>query len=83
MASARTEELQRGHRGGEPSNAALPVHEWFHEGDGEVEGVKAGLCVVGIGQRYDSGGSRAQRAHGGSGGAFLCLGLYRGEEKKK
>jgi hypothetical protein len=56
-ASARTEELRRGHRGGEPTNAASPVLGWFHRGDGEVEGVAAELCVVGIGQRHDDGGS--------------------------
>jgi hypothetical protein len=27
--------------------------EWFHVGDGEVEGVAAELCAVGIGQRRD------------------------------
>jgi hypothetical protein len=58
-ASARAEELQQGHRGGELSSAALPVLGWLHGGDGEVEGVKAGLCVVGIGQRHNNSGSRA------------------------
>jgi hypothetical protein len=43
MASAHTEELRRGHHGGEPSNAASPVLRWFHRGDGEVEGVATEL----------------------------------------
>jgi hypothetical protein len=55
--SARTEEFRRGHRGGEPSNAASPVLGWFHGGDGEVKEVVAELCTVRIGQRDDDGGS--------------------------
>jgi nicotinamide mononucleotide (NMN) deamidase PncC len=81
-ASAYAEELRRGHRGRESSNVASSVHGWFHGGDGEVERVKAGLCAVGIMQRRDDDGSRAQRARGGGGGAFLRFSLYRGEEKK-
>jgi hypothetical protein len=77
-ASARAEELRRGHHGGEPSSVALPVLGWLHGGDGEVEGVKAGLYAVGIGQRHNNSGSRAQRAHGGDGGAFLHFGKHRG-----
>jgi hypothetical protein len=34
-----------------------PVLGWLHGGDGEVEGVKAGLCAVEIGQRHNDGGS--------------------------
>jgi hypothetical protein len=49
--------LRRCHRGGEPSNAASPMHGWFHGGDGKVEGVKSGLCAVGIGPRHDDDGS--------------------------
>jgi hypothetical protein len=70
-ASAHAEELRRGHRGGELSSAASPVLGWLHGGDGEVEGVKAGLCAVGIGQRHNHSGSRAQRACGGGGGASV------------
>jgi hypothetical protein len=57
MASVHAEELRRGHRGGEPCNAASPVLGWFHGGDDKVEGVAAELCAVGIGQRCDDGGS--------------------------
>jgi hypothetical protein len=60
MARTHAEELRRGHRGGEPSNAATPVLGWLHRGDEEVEGVKAGLCAVGIGQSHNDGGSQAQ-----------------------
>jgi hypothetical protein len=69
--SARAEELRRGHRGGEPSNAALSVLGWLHGGDGEVEGVKVGLRAVGIGQRRDGSSSRARRARGGGGASVL------------
>jgi hypothetical protein len=66
-------------RGGAParsprrrtSNAALSVLGWLHGGDGEVEGVKAGLRAVGIGQRRDSSSSRARRARGGGGASVL------------
>jgi hypothetical protein len=66
-------------RGGAPtrsprrrtSNAALSVLGWLHGGDGEVEGVKAGLRAVGIGQRRDGSSSRAQRARGGGGASVL------------
>jgi hypothetical protein len=47
--SARAEELRHGHHSGELSSAALLVLGWLHGGDGEVERLKAGLCVVGIG----------------------------------
>jgi hypothetical protein len=57
MASVHAEELRRGHRGGEPSNAASPVLGWFHGGDDKVEGVVVELCAVGIGKRCDDGGS--------------------------
>jgi hypothetical protein len=58
-ARARAEELRRGHCGEKPSSVALPVLRWLHGGNGEVEGVKAGLCAVGIGQRHNNSGSRA------------------------
>jgi hypothetical protein len=77
-ASAHAKELQRGHCGRELSSAALPMLGWLHGGDGKVEGVKAGLCAVGIGQRHNNSGSRAQRARGGGGGAFLRFDKHRG-----
>jgi hypothetical protein len=83
MVSAHAEELQRGHRGGEPSNVASPVLGWFDGGDGEVKEVVAELCAVWIGQRHDDGSSRARRAHNGGSGPFLRFIVHRGRGSRE
>jgi hypothetical protein len=77
--SARAEELRRGHRGGKLSSAALLVLGWLHGGDGEVEGVKAGLWAEARRQQLTSSASsrwrgrlgappwRARQGRGGNG----------------